>query len=145
MTYAHSMQCPRCKSGYTQSVEMAYSQSIRTGDTGYRSISEFGKTLEPPTPRSALGAFVVVAVLVTYASLFLLPLLSELTEIKWLSGMSLFDWPVVVVSIVLGLIAGYRSAVSALVHNELVHRGEMRDWARDVICRRCGHRFRRSK
>jgi len=145
MTYAQSMQCPRCKSRYTQSVKMAYSQSVRTGDSGYQSISEFGKTLEPPPSRSEFGAFFVVAIMVTCATMILLPSLSEVVEIKWLSGISTFDWPVVVASVVLGLIAGARSAIAAAVHNASVHAGEMREWKRGVVCRRCGHRFQRSR
>jgi len=144
MTYAQSMLCPRCKSHNTQSVKTAYWQSIRTGDRGYQSISEFGKSLKPPQARSEIGAFFVVAMMVASAAIILLPALSEVIDVKWLRGISSFDWPVVTVSIALGILAGFRSAVSAAVHNASVHRGEMRSWSRGVICRRCGHRFRRS-
>lgn len=144
MTYAQSMQCPRCRSRYTQSVKMAYTQSVRTGDNGYQSVSEFGKNLEPPPPRSEVAAFFVVAMLVTSAAIILLPALFELVEIKWLRGVSPFDWPVLVASMVLGLVAGARSAIAAAVYNASVHDGEMREWKRGVVCRRCGHRFRRS-
>lgn len=145
MTYAQSMQCPQCRSRYTQSVKIAYAQSVRISGNGYQSISEFGKNLEPPPPRSEFGPFFVVAMLVTSAAMMLLPSLFELVDIKWLSGVSSFDWPVVIASVVLGLIAGTRSAVTAAVHNASVHAGEMREWKRGVVCRRCGHRFRRSK
>ena len=104
MTYAQSMQCPQCRSRYTQSVKIAYLQSVRISGNGYQSISEFGKNLEPPPPRSEFGPFFVVAILVTSAAMLLLPSLSELVDIKWLSGVSSFDWPVVVASVVLGLI-----------------------------------------
>lgn len=143
MTYAESMRCPQCKSRQTQTVKTAYSQSVRTDESGYQSISEFGKTLEPPPRRSQLAAFFSVAMLVTSAAMILLPSASELIQVKWLGGLSSFDWPVVVASIVLGLVAGERSAISAGVHNAIVHRGEMREWNRGVVCRRCDHRFTR--
>ena len=72
MTFAKSMQCPRCYSRYTQSVEMAYSQSVRTGESGYTSISEFGRSLEPPEARSEVGypLAVTLAVGIISANLF---------------------------------------------------------------------------
>ncbi len=143
MTYAQSMQCPQCNSSYTQSVKMAYSQSVRIGENGSQSVSEFGRGLEPTTPRSELGAFFVVAMMVTCASLILLPSLSQIFDFSWLRGITSFDWPVVIASVVLGLFTGARSALAAGVHNVSVHRGEMRSWSRGVVCRRCGKQFQR--
>ena len=122
---------------------MAYSQAIRTGESGYTTISEFGRSLEPPAPRSEIGVPTGVAFGVACASMMLLPTLQKVFPFAWLEGLSSFDPPVVVVSIVLGVIAWFRFAVSALVHNDSLHRGEMNKWARGVVCRRCGHRFKR--
>lgn len=143
MSYRQSMQCPRCKSHDTQAVETAYSQAVRTGESGYQSISEFGRSMEPPEARSAAGVPLATALWVAGALMMLLPGLHAVLPFDWLEGLSSFDRPVVVVSLVAGLIAGFSSAVSAGVHNASVHRSEMRTWARGVVCRRCGHRFKR--
>lgn len=120
---------------------MAYSQAVRTGESGYTTISEFGRSLEPPAPRSEIGIPMGIALGVACTSMMFLPALHTAVPLAWLQGLSPFDTPVIGVSIVLGLLAGFRSAVSALAHNESVHRGEMRKWGRGVVCRRCGHRF----
>lgn len=137
------MQCPRCRSQYTQSVKIAYSQAIRTGESGYTTISEFGRSLEPPQARSEAGVPLGIAFGIACGSMLLLPAVHTVAPLPWLAGLSPFDTPVVVVSIVLGLLAGFWSGVSALVHNDSVHRGEMRKWERGVVCRRCGFKFRR--
>ena len=143
MSYAKSMQCPKCKSQYTQSVETAYSQAVRTGETGYQSISEFGRSMEPPEPRSEVGVPFATAFFVAGTLMMLLPGLHSVLPFEWLEGLSPFDTPVVIVSLVVGLIVGFWSAVSAGVYNASVYRGEMKTWAKGVVCRRCGHRFRR--
>lgn len=142
MTIARSMQCPQCGSGYTQSVEMAYSQSVRTGESGYTTISEYGRSLEPPSPRSPFGLPLALAFWVTVVSMISIPVLGNVLPFAWFKGLSWLDKPVVIISIILGVIAGFRSAVSVLVHNNSVHRGEMKKWARGTVCRRCGHRFK---
>ena len=143
--YANSMQCPRCHSGYTQSVEVAYSQAVRTGETGHTTISEFGRSMEPPAPRNTIGGALAATFMVTVISMMSLPALAEFLGIGRFAALSTFDTPVVVTSLVVGLVAGFRSAVSAYIYNVSIHRGEMQHWGRGVICRRCGHRFRRPR
>ena len=143
MTVAKSMQCPRCYSRYTQSVETAYLQSVRTGESGYTSISEFGRSLEPPEARSEVGYPLAVTLAVGIISAMSLPELAERLPFKSFAEMTPFDTPVVVTSILLGLVAGVWSAGSAMAHNLSVHSDEMDQWARGVVCRRCGHRFKR--
>ena len=143
MTFAKSMQCPRCQSRYTQSVEMAYSQSLRTGESGYTTISEFGRSLEPPAPRSEIGYPLALTLAAGIVSMASLPALGEPLPFDWLDGMTSFDAPVIVVSILLGLAAGTWSAASAMAYNMTIHSDEMEDWGQGVVCRRCGHRFRR--
>jgi len=145
MTVAKSMQCPRCQSRYTQSVEMAYSQSVRTGESGYTTISQFGRSLEPPEPRSEVGYPLAVTLAVGIVSAMSLPELAERLPFESLAGMTPFDTPVVVTSVLLGLVAGVWSAASAMAHNMSIHSDEMDQWARGVVCRQCGHRFRRPK
>ncbi len=143
MTATKSMQCPRCRSHYTQSVETAYSQSIRTGESGYTTISEFGRSLEPPAPRSEFGYPLALTLAVGFVSMASLPALGEQLPFEWLDGMTSFDTPVIVVSILLGLAAGIWSAASAMAYNMTIHSDEMDNWGRGVVCRRCGKRFRR--
>ena len=122
---------------------MAYDQAIRTGESGYTTISEFGKSLKPPAPQSEIGVPLATAFGIACVSMILLPGLHMMIPLKWFESLSPFDTPVLVISVVLGLVAGFRSAVSALVHNDSVHRREMRKWERGVVCRRCGFKFRR--
>lgn len=139
------MQCPGCSSHYTQSVEMAYSQAIRTGESGYTTISEFGRSMEPPAPRSEVGYPMTVTLVVGIVATGLLPALGEQLPFEWSNGMTSFDVPVVVVSVLLGLVAGVWSAASAMAYNMTIHSDEMDDWARGIVCRRCGHRFQRAR
>ena len=143
MTAAKSMQCPRCRSHYTQSVDMAYSQAIRTGESGYTTISEFGRSLEPPEPRSEAAYPLALTLAVGIVSMVSLPALANELPFEWLEGMTSFDVPVVVASVLLGLVAGVWSAASAMAYNMSVHSDEMDEWERGVVCRRCGHRFGR--
>ena len=139
------MQCPRCHSHYTQSVEMAYSQSVRTGESGYTTISEFGKSLAPPMPESELGVPIMMLFFIGAFTMALIPVLGEKLPFEALHGLSSFDIPVVLVSVGLGAIVGFRSALSALVYNRSIYKSQMDNWGREVICRRCGHRFGQSR
>ena len=122
---------------------MAYSQAIRTGESGYTTISEFGRSLEPPASRSEIGYPLALTLVVGIVSMASLPALGEQLPFEWLDGMTSFDTPVVVVSILLGLVAGVWSAASAMAYNMTIHSDEMERWGRWVVCRRCGHRFKR--
>lgn len=53
MTAAKRRSCPECGSYRAQRTKLAYAQSVRHGDH-YSSVSEFGKQLEPPQPRSSV-------------------------------------------------------------------------------------------
>ena len=143
MTAAKSMQCPRCRSHYTQSVDMAYSQAIRTGESGYTTISEFGRSLEPPAPRSEVGYPLAVTLALGIVSMVSLPALANELPFEWLEGTTSFDVPVVVASVLLGLVAGVWSADSAMAYNMSIHSDEMDEWERGVVCRRCGQRVGR--
>lgn len=143
MSYANSMQCPKCYSHNTQSVSVAYGQSIRIGETGYRSVSEFGRELEPPQGRSEFGIPLVVAVNVFGLAVLSLPDMLAVTGISWLMGLKISSWLNLVASGAIAILVGVRVASSAFLHNMTKHRTEMRSWRRGVVCRRCGHRFRR--
>jgi hypothetical protein len=122
---------------------MAYSQAIRTGESGYTTISEFGRSLEPPAPRSEIGYPLALTLAVGTVSMASLPTLGEQLPFDSLDGMTSFDVPVVVVSILLGLVAGVWSAASAMAYNMTIHSDEMDAWGRRVVCRRCGEQFSR--
>ena len=135
------MQCSRCQSHYTQSVEMAYSQSVRTGESGYTTISEFGKSLAPPMKESELGVPAMLMLFVGVLAMILIPVLGEKLPFQALHGLSSFDIPVILICVGLGTFVGFRSAVSALVYNRSIYKGQLDRWGQEVICRRCGHRF----
>ncbi len=143
MSYAKSMQCPSCKSHYTQAVSVAYSQSIRTGYNGHQSISEFGRDLEPPPARSEFAIPFMVAIFVFSVALFTLP--SELgwVDMAWLQALLSTFWGRVALSGTLAIAALLLMSASAIGYNISVHSDDMSEWEKDVICRRCGHRFGR--
>lgn len=122
---------------------MAYSQAIRIGESGYTTISEFGRSLAPPPSRSTIAFPLALAFSVAVVSMVFMPMMANLLPVTWLKGLESFDKPIVIGSLILGAIVGFRLAAEALIHNESVHRGEMDEWARGVVCRRCGQRFKR--
>src|SRR6056297_1545686 len=58
MTNSHRRPpaCPRCGSNNTQTFEIAYLNSVRDSVSGYVSVSNLGKSIAPPEPRSVVGA-----------------------------------------------------------------------------------------
>ena len=143
LRHGHSMQCPSCRSHYTQAVSVAYSQSIRTGYNGHQSISEFGRDLEPPPARSEIANPLMVAILVFSLALFTLPNEMGWVNMPWLQTVFSTSWGRVALSATLAISVLFLMSTSAIDYNISVHTGEMSEWEREVICRRCGHRFRR--
>ena len=143
MSYAKSMQCPSCKSHYTQAVSVAYSQSIRTGYNGHQSISEFGRDLEPPPARSEFAIPFMVAIFVFSVALFTLPNDLAWPDVAWLRALFSTFWGRVALSATLAIAALLLMSASAIGYNISVHSDDMSEWEKDVICRRCGHRFSR--
>jgi len=137
------MQCPSCRSHYTQAVSLAYSQSIRTGYNGHQSISEFGRDLEPPPARSELAIPFAVAIFVFAMALFTLPNDLAWPDVAWLQALFSTSWGRVALSGALALAALLLMTASAIGYNISVHSDEMSEWENDVICRRCGERFSR--
>ena len=142
-SHRHRMQCPECGSNYTQSVPLAYSQSIRTGYNGTQTISEFGQALEPPEPRSEFLVPLLNAIFLFGVVFFFLP-----TEISWLTPGWVQDaitsfWGRVGISG--GLAVAFLIFLSggAIAHNTTAHAADMDEWERTVICRRCGEHFSR--
>ena len=137
----HSMQCPECGSHNTQSVSLAHSQSVRTSANGYQSISEFGKKLEPPAPRSEFGVPFGVGYVVGVSFFFFVPEVSSWIVGWWpTGGIWLRDHPFIA-SGSIGAVAWLYSLASAIGFNSSVHQKEMNSWGKGIVCRRCGHRF----
>jgi hypothetical protein len=137
------MQCPNCRSHYTQAVSVAYSQSIRTGYNGHQSISEFGRDLEPPPARSEFAIPFAVAIFVFSAALFTLPSDLAWPDVAWLQALFSTFWGRVALSGMLAIAALLLMSASAIGYNISVHSDELSEWEKEVICRRCGERFER--
>lgn len=134
-------QCPECRSHYTQTVSLAYSQSVRTGYNGNQTISAFGAELQPPEARSELLVPLAYAATMFLLTFFFLPY-----EITWMS----FGWLQIILETTsgrLGFSTGVALAVliyssgRAIAHNATVHAAAMEEWGQTMICRRCGVRF----
>lgn len=137
------MQCPSCKSHYTQAVSVAYSQSIRTGYNGHQSISEFGRGLEPPPARSELAIPFAVAIFVFSVAMYALPEEIVWVNVAWLQKLFSTFWGRVGISGTLATFVLTLMSASAVAYNISVHSGELSEWEQEVICRRCGERFDR--
>jgi hypothetical protein len=137
------MQCPECGSHYTQSVPLAYSQSIRTGYNGNQTISEFGQALEPPEPRSEFLVPLLSAAFLFGVIFFFFP-----TEISWLSTSWVHDkitslWGRVSISGGLAFALLIFLSGDAIAHNTTAYAEDMDEWEATVVCRRCGEQFSR--
>ena len=143
MSGHQSMQCPRCGSYHTQSVKIAYTQAVRTGESGYTTISDFGRSIAPPPPSGAIWIPIGLAAFTAVALMAVLPEIHRLVPLGWLQHLSSFGLPVLIVSILVGILAGLWAGAKLYIPIEISHRDELRRWARGVVCRRCGHRFRR--
>lgn len=135
------MNCPRCKSPSTQSVPLAFSQSFRTGQSGYSTNSQFGQKLSPPASRDEHFIPGLLACLTVGASMFMLPGLLDRLDIAAIHGLSSFSWQTIVLSFVLGWGVGLAVAAPAVLYNLTTLRELTREWEKGAVCRRCGHVF----
>lgn len=140
-----NMQCPECGSYNTQAVSVAHSQSIRIGYNGSQSISEFGKELEPPPPRSTFVVPLGAAYMAGFLTFFGLADISARIGDSWPTVASWLSSHPFIASAIVAVVAGARVSLSAMDFNAGTHRKEMNRWSRGVICRRCGHRFNRTR
>jgi hypothetical protein len=136
--------CPKCGSSYTQSIAVAYSRSVRSSDSGYDSISAFGKTLAPPQQRDEKMGSTLVACLTALACLILLPELFGRLDIPLLSNLTAFSWPVILGSCVTGWAAGLIVAYPAIHYNVRDWPREYAKWEAQVVCNRCSNTWLRS-
>lgn len=135
------MQCPNCKGHNTQSIAIAYSQSVRTGDTGRQTISEFGQGLAPPMAKDEKLVPGIIACVVLGVCLFTLPDLLNRTGIPALTDLSVVNWKVAAISCLAAWTVGLLVAIPRIRYNVMELPSLLDEWERDAICRRCGHRW----
>ena len=140
---SHAMQCPECGSHNTQSLEVVYAQSVRTGYNGHQTISELGESVAPPTPDSEVLFPLAVGVMVTIVSAFSLPALLSTIPVEWGQGLMPYDTPVAAIGVALGAIVARSTRAMAIETNRHYFEKDYDRWCRSVLCRRCGHQFRR--
>lgn len=133
--------CPKCRSAATQSVEVAYARSVRTGTSGHETISRFGESIAPPPKKDETFSPFLAVCGTTLAGMVSFPDLLPRFGFSSFAGLSAFSWPVVAVSSVAGLLVGIVLATRAINFNVLVRPRLLEEWARGAICSRCGHRF----
>ena len=141
MSVNRKLQCPDCGSHNTQAVEVAYSQSVRTGYNGYQTISAYGETLSPPEPRSVFLVPLGVAAWVWVLIAVVLPAITN-QAIPHMSDtfLPLAKGPVIA-GLGTGIVFGLMTIVSAVAHNRSAFEADLDDWLNEAICKRCGHRF----
>ena len=132
-----NLSCPDCGSNYTQSISIAYARSVRTSDSGYKSISDYGKSIAPPQERDEKVRPTVVAFFTAAVCLLLLADLLDQTGIPAISNLSTFSWPVILGSCAIGWIVGLLDALPAIRYNVEVWPGLCEEWAEKMVCNRC--------
>jgi hypothetical protein len=139
----HAMQCPECGSHNTQSLEIVYAQSVRTGYNGHQTISELGESVAPPAPDSEVLFPLAVGVAVSVVSVFSLPALLSAIPAEWGQELMPYDSPIVSVGLVLGALVARSMRRLAIEMNKHYFDKDYDRWQRGILCRRCGHQFTR--
>lgn len=132
-----NFSCPKCGGANTQSITIAYARSVRSSDSGYESVSAFGKSIAPPEQRDEKVGPTLIACLAAAACLVFLPGLFGRFDVAELSDLTLFSWPVVLGSCITGWAAGLIVAYPAIRYNVAVWPGEFAKWEAQMVCNRC--------
>ena len=135
------MRCPECGSHYTQSVSVAYSQSVRTGYNGQQTISEFGRELEPPEAQSEFLVPLGLAATAFFFTYVFFPREISWLDQAWLHTIITSFWGRFGISAGVALVILVFLSGTAISYNMTVHASDMKEWGREMICRRCGERF----
>ena len=143
-SYNDKLHCPSCGSHATQSVPTAYSQSVRSGSSGFTSISMRGESLAPPPEKDDTVLPGVAACVTAAITLFALPALFRNSEITALQGLSLFSWPVLLASCVIGWVSGLLLAIPAISYNVKVRPRLQATWEAGMVCNRCSYQWQRA-
>ena len=132
-----NLSCPECGSNSTQSISIAYARSVRTSDSGYESISAYGKCIAPPQERDEKVRPTFVACVTAAVCLLLLANLLNQSGIHAISNLSTFSWPVILGSCAIGWIVGLLDALPAIRYDVQVWPGLYEEWAEQMVCNRC--------
>ena len=133
--------CPNCGSRSTQSIELAYSRSVRIGTSGHETVSAFGESIAPPPEKDETFVPFLAVCGATIAGMFWLPDLLPRLGFSSFVGLSAFSRPVLLASGAVGLLVGSVLAARAIKFNVLVRPRLLEEWARGAVCNRCGLRF----
>lgn len=132
--------CAHCGSTNWQSLEIAYDQSVRQTEGGYRSVSKFGESIAPPEKRSIVAGPLFTAVSLGSATLLFLPTILELGPQRGPILAPVMEAHPFTPAIAVGLIVFVVRALAAVRYNGLHWPAKYENWRHDRICRRCGHR-----
>lgn len=136
-------RCPQCQSHSTQSICLAYKQAVRTGYSGYESVSQFAEEIAPPKPKDDIFGPSIVACATAVIALWQLPAILDRAGVDTLTGLSPFSWPILALSCICGWIIGAIFAFPAIRYNAITLPPILREWRKGMICKRCSHRWQR--
>lgn len=132
--------CAQCGSTNWQSLEVAYDQSVRQTEGGYRSVSKFGESIAPPEKRSIIGGPLFTAVGLASATLLFLPIILERSPQRESILVHVMEAHAYTPAVAVGVIVFVVKAIAAVRYNGLHWPAKYENWRHDRICRRCGHR-----
>ena len=144
MTRIDNHSCERCGSHNTQPVPLAYSQTVRVGYSGRETVSRYGQDLAPPERKDDLFLPSIVACTVTAAVVFTGPAVCGMLGFTCFSDTAIFDLKRIAIGIPLGWAVGLALAIPAIKFNSWKLPALLARWEAEVVCKRCGHRWRRS-
>lgn len=133
------MRCPRCRSRYVQSLDMAYSQAARS-DSG-ATLSEFAQRIAPPKQWSTVLIPLVGGLAIGCATYFAITFWwFEIHQYTQLSRGEIND-AADVAMVLVGVVAAIAWHFAAATYNRVVWSGAFKKWQRRAVCRRCAHIF----
>lgn len=133
-----SIKCPQCGSNNTQTIETAYTQSVRRSN-GYVSISEFGDSISPPEQQSTFPVPLAYAFGSTFISLPVLPKIDDLIDLPLITGSPPINSGNFMIALVIGALAFVVNRRSAVSNNAFIFQELLAAWRRQSVCRRCSH------
>ncbi len=132
--------CTQCGSSNWQSLEVAYHQSVRQTEGGYRSVSKFGESITPPQKRSLISGPLFTAAGLGSATLLFLPAILERSPQRGSILAPLVEAHAYTPAIAVGVTVFVAKVIAAVRYNGLHWPAKYENWRRSRICRRCGHR-----
>lgn len=135
-THDDPMRCPRCRSRYVQSLNMAHSQAVREHPNF--EMTNFVKRIAPPPRRSQFLHPALAGMLVAVFVFIGVDFSIHKTGLRWTPNESYFEHPYVAgAAILTGLVVAYIAGALAASYNERAFPGAYLHWSRQAVCRRC--------